>query len=175
MAIHVSLELILREIEDAYGAGRWYVALATTLSLPDICASLEDDPKSVWANQKKYTAWFDANAQSRFKWLTGEDCYRLRGGVLHNGKLGHPKSAYDRLVFTLPEGGFSVGESLMEINSEKVLAMSLRDFCSSMADAVRTWAAQNSENPNVNENYETLVSLRPDGLAPFFVGFPVIA
>ena len=171
------LESILKEISAALGAKLYHVALASALSIPHVCASLECDPKKVWTTEKSYLAWFDAYLAKHFTWLAGLDCVRLRNGVLHTGTLGHPKKRYGRLMFAVPPTGIE-GEFLSVNNGgveETCLTISLRTFCIRMMQAAREWAVVNTANPNVQANLPNLVRLRPEGLAPHVVGAPVIA
>src|SRR6202040_2643279 len=97
------LEIIFQDIQKALDAGLHYVAIAVTLSIPDICATLEDEPGKVWSTEKKYVAWCERNLVDRFRFLTATDIWRLRGGVLHQGSLfGHPKSRFHAVLFSIP-------------------------------------------------------------------------
>src|SRR4051812_11723889 len=60
------LEMIYQDIERAIQARLWYLAIAVTLSLPDVCAALECEPGKAWVTEAKYVAWFESNAASQF-------------------------------------------------------------------------------------------------------------
>jgi hypothetical protein len=99
------LKLILRDINAALNAKLWFMAIAVTLSIPDICSLLElDYEKDGWSKQHKYAAWFDQWVKNKIRMMTGQDCYRLRGGVLHNARFHHPKDPNKRYIFILPGG-----------------------------------------------------------------------
>jgi hypothetical protein len=92
--IPIEISALLQEVERALEYKLYYLAIAVSLSLPDICACLEFDPDNPqWANKDTYARWADANIN--FKTVSGEDLYRLRCGVLHFGNFEHRKSAFD--------------------------------------------------------------------------------
>jgi hypothetical protein len=98
------LEAVLKEIENAISAKLYYLAIAVALSIPDICACLEFDPdQPVWQNRKTYAEWCDRNIGGRLHYLSGNDLYNLRGGVLHKGHFGHQQSRFTRVFFLGPE------------------------------------------------------------------------
>lgn len=170
------LEYVLQDIIRAHDAQLYYVAVAVALSIPDICAALECDPEKVWTTEKKYVAWFDANLAHRFKAIDGTNFYRLRCGVLHQGQGRHNKMEYSRVIFQ-PPAPVTINEAVMtHVGGEegKVLCLNTGEFCNAVIDAARTWYEQNRDNPNVKANMPNLVRYRPEGLAPYIVGLPII-
>lgn len=172
------LEIILSDIEKALQAELWYVALAVTLSLPDICSLLEL-PEEERSKRRKYAAWFDRNMGRHYRFLTGDDCYSLRGGVVHHGKFGHVQARYDRIGFTFPgRNRPRIGELLSEDNGgikESMLVLDVEMFCSTMLAAVREWFTANANNPVVLANLPNVVRTQLHGVPPHIVGVPVIA
>jgi hypothetical protein len=189
--VPAELTAILREIERALDAKLYYLAIAVTLSIPDICACLECDPeKPIWATKDKYETWCTANLVTHFTNLTAEDLFRLRGGVLHQGHFGHAKARYDRIIFITPESQFQAHDAIIAVApgvkvggvdveklrlSGQLLHLNVASFCKSIMDAARTWAISKAGDPNVQQNLPNLVRYRPDGLPPFSVGIPTIA
>jgi hypothetical protein len=177
-----ALECVLREVETSLNNGLFYVALAVTLTIPDICAGLECDPDRVWVTEKKYIAWLEANLTRNYEWFTAEDCARLRHGVVHTGGFGHPKKRYERVMFTLPAVPIALPARTREVLSEgfesapgSVLTMNLEGFCCDMLRAARAWERANATNPTVLTNMAKLVRFRPDGVPPWVIGAPMIA
>jgi hypothetical protein len=164
------MDHIINEIKRALLAGHFYVALLSTLTMPDICAALES-PNGV--NEKAlYLAW-------RRKWftsytfLTAEDIYYLRCGVVHQGRLGHTRSNYKRVVFTLPNSHLNVYHNNVMGDA---LNLDLVIFCTDMASAVERWYATQQHDPNVQRNLMGLLQYHEHGLAPYFGGnVPIIA
>ena len=88
------MDLILKEIQAALDAKLWYAALAVTVTLPDICASLEAPPGASKDKQRsRYLRWFNTYAK-RDAVLTADRCWDLRCGVSHEGK--YKPEAFER-------------------------------------------------------------------------------
>jgi hypothetical protein len=189
--VPVEITAILHEVERALEAKLYYLAIAVSLSIPDICACLECDPnKPIWATQDKYVAWCDANIGARFKLLKGVDLFRLRGGVLHQGHFDHPKSNFDRVIFLSPESPFKAHDVTITVSpsvqiggisaevlrvSGEILHMDVVKFCNIIMESARTWSIAKAGDPHVQQNLPNLIRYRPEGLPPFSVGVPTIA
>lgn len=187
--IRPELQAILHEIERALEAKLYYVAIAVALSVPDICSCLECDPdKGIWATQQKYAAWCDTNL--KLTNLDGNDLFRLRGGVLHQGHFGHPKSKFDRVIFLGPESRIKAHDVVITVSDEasfggtraadlrltgRILQLGVSEFCQAIMDGARQWVILRAGDPYVERNLPNLVRYRPHGLPPFSVGVPTIA
>jgi hypothetical protein len=159
--VRPELTAILHEIERALEAKLYYVAIAVALSVPDICACLECDPdKPIWATFEKYAAWCDANI--RFQNLDGADLARLRGGVLHQGHFGHPKSKFNRVLFIGPESSVKAHDVIMTVLdyvsfggvsatelrlSGQILHLDVVRFCQTIMDSARKWVISKAGGP----------------------------
>jgi hypothetical protein len=197
-----ALHAFLADIERALEAGLYQLAIAGALSIPDVCANLENEPTDDRdklrfnrnRQRKRYKEWFRVNASAKFAHLTAEDCYSMRCGVLHQGNLGRPDDQYDRLILGLP-GARVPNDSLIHIPSTatfngktiseifdqpfktgKVLHMLVVQFCMNMVEAAREWATKNFD-PHVQANVPRMTRLRPEGIPGFsvFDGMPLIA
>src|SRR3954462_740304 len=92
------LSSILAEIEKALDAGLHYAALVIALSIPDICSSLAaaptTDPDALRHNRKRqrkrYKEWFDEHLARQLFDLSADDCYSMRCGVVHQGRVRRP-------------------------------------------------------------------------------------
>jgi hypothetical protein len=182
--IPVELDAVLQEIEKALAAKLYYLAIAVALSVPDICACLEFDPDNPsWANRKTYTDWCNNNIKGMPR-LTGDDLYNLRGGALHKGHFGHPKSQFNRVMFIGPESAIKMhgmllnGEMRLGPNAEvwkgPILGLGVAEFCETIIDSARDWVLAKKDDPFVQRNLPTLVRFRPDGLPPFSKGVPTV-
>lgn len=145
----------------------YYLALMMTLALPDICAALESPDGE--SSGKQYKNWYNANLQRKFQPLTAVDVWKLRCGVLHQGRVSHPDMQFERVIFTLPGRGFIHGNIF-----DRVLNLDLTRFCNDVMQSVRDWLGANQTNPNVIKNLPNLVQFRPHGLPPSMIGMPVI-
>jgi hypothetical protein len=167
------MEAIIREIESALQQRFYYLGIATTLTLPDICAALAAPAGSTAGrNQASYEAWYNANLAAKYPTLTASDCYRLRCGVSHQGRFGHPRMQYARALFTVPNAQRNVFHNNI-IND--ALNLDTIIFCSDVIQSIRDWLVANRENATVQANLSHVVQFRPQGLAPYMVGMPLIA
>jgi hypothetical protein len=163
------METVLQEIERALQARVYYLALVVALTLPDICAALESPDGQT--DRDRYKVWYNANLGGRYGALTDADCYSLRCGVVHQGRFGHPKMGYGRVVFSLPGTGIFLHNNIVN----DALKLDVGQFCRDMVQAARRWFASKQNDPTVQANLPNLVQLRPQGLAPYIVGMPLIA
>jgi hypothetical protein len=166
------LEIILSEIERALDAGFYYLAVMVALTLPDICGALESPDGR--AHRSRYKDWFRQNLSSLGWFLTEDDCYSLRCGVLHQGRsevVGKGASA-TRVLFKLPDPYHG---SVHNCGGEDVLQYEADTFCDEIIEAVRSWYHRTKANPDFVKNVQNLVRLRPNGFAPFISGVAVIA
>jgi hypothetical protein len=147
-----------------------------TITLPDICAGLESDDGTT--SSSKFKAWYRDNLEEHIPLLTDSDAYSLRCGIVHQGRLGHPKLQYDRLVFFLPGPVRLKKGAIHQISTNPDVSScsySVEAFCDEIVAAVRRWYELKKADPNVLANLPRLVRLHPDGLAPYAKGLAVIA
>ena len=160
---------ILEQIEKVLNAGFPYPALVMALTLPDICASLAFDPSG---NEKtrvkaRYVAWFDKNVASKgMMVLTAEDCFSLRCGVVHQGRMGNKDAQFDRVAFT--ENGPAMSEwencTVNDMQYVRLIQLDIRQFIGRMLEAAREWYQANKEDRFVQENVRRLVRYYPEGI-----------
>jgi hypothetical protein len=169
------IETIIDEIERALRHELWYAALATALSLPDVCSVLAHPPNKAGPTGKRYAAWFDEWMARYSTSMTGLECYRIRCGVFHRGEFSHKHQRWDRIIFTLP-ANVRVERSEIQFTGgyNYVLQLDLEWFCYAMIDAARRWYAENRSNANVVENGAKAVRYRHRGIPRVFEG-PLIA
>ena len=172
------LEMTLQEIEKAIEAGLYYAALVVALTLPDICAALEDE--RAYSGRDEYKKWYRENLGDKFTFMSDDAAYSLRCGVVHKGsrelKLKGGKSP--TVVFTLPNAAeWKMHNCAMggDPKSPDLLQFDAVDFCHDLIGAVRTWYARKEKDPVVLGNLPNLLQLRPNGIDNFLVGLPVIA
>lgn len=163
------MQLIISEINRALSLGLYYLALMMTLSLPDICAALESSDGQT--SGAKYKAWYNAWMASEYPRLTADDCYRIRCGVVHQGRFGHPQMQYARVLFTVPNAQGNVFHNNI-LND--ALNLDVVTFCNDMERGISQWYQEKQGNSNVVANIPRLVQYREKGLAPYMVGIPLI-
>ena len=176
------LHYILKEIQSALEAELYYAAVSISLSLPDICSALEIQyGHSRFSKvERRYTAWCNQYLESKFSSLKAADIWALRGGLIHNAMLSkHPKNERGRILL-MPPNPQQIVIHEMEVcdgapEGEHGVQVYLPFFCENMIAAVTEWWEAKRQDPLVQRNLPDLVRYRPDGLAPFMVGLPVIA
>lgn len=164
------MEAILSEIERTSREGFHFAAVALALTLPDICAALASDNGE--SSGQKYKAWCEANFLHLYPNLTSRDLWSLRCGVVHQGRFGHPKSQYSRVIFSLPDGRGNVFHNNI-LND--ALNLDAATFCRDMVSSARQWFLRNQNNVEVAKNLPYLLQYRASGLPPYMAGMPVIA
>lgn len=146
----------------------FYLALVVSITLPHVCGALEEDHGR--GEKDTYFRWFDKHVAGKIE-LTAEDCYSFRCGVLHQGRFGDLKKAtYARILFVN-----SKQFSMVNCSLNDAFVYSVTDFCQAFIDAARLWWLEARDSPVVQANLPQLVQYRPEGMAPYIIGAPVIA
>lgn len=163
------MEFLLREIEQALDAGLYFIALQSSLTLPDICAALISPNGRT--NREKYIKWYDTYAKEASSFaISGTDCYCFRCSCVHQGSTQHSDSSYSRIVFIAPNS-YIMGHNNI-ING--ALNIDINVFCRNIISSVRKWVSQVKDNPIFTANYPNLLQWYPNGFFPYIVGVPVI-
>lgn len=166
------LETVLGEIESALAARLYYAALAVALTLPEICESLAHPNGSLKRESYvRYKEWYRAYMAGRVPELTDEDCYSLRCGVLHQGRLGRTGMDYARIIFTSRDHGAFMHRNILN----DALNLDVATFCRDMISGARAWYDEHKDDEKVIEHLPLLFRWRPGGMAPYIVGLPVLA
>ncbi|KUF07174.1 hypothetical protein [Leucobacter sp. G161] len=157
---------VTKDVRRALEAELWVPALFTALAGIDICSALSSDNGETSGAQ--YKRWVENRASDIG--LSAEDVYKLRCGMLHQGK--YQGKTYDRIVFSLPVPNNIV----LHMNTfGETYNLDLRRFCESICRAIDHWWQQNETDEVVSRNYSETVQFRPDGAQYGFSGFPVLA
>jgi hypothetical protein len=164
------MESILADMDRALDAGASYAALATAVTLPEICGRCELRDMRPRKGQNRGDAVFNRFVNDYLSgWsigLNGEDLYNLRNGLSHRGQRDSGDSNV-RYVFTppLPTGSQIHNNRAYRTNANGNLELvrlniDLRRFCADIAGAVRRWMVANAENPIVQHNLENVLQPR---------------
>jgi hypothetical protein len=163
------LYALLDQINKAAKGDFPFLAIAMTVALPDICVSLaSSDGRS--GDRPRYKDWCEANLGAKFGYVTADDLYSMRCGVLHTGRFGDLKHRVARVIFALPKGGGIVNSTVNDAYIYDVVS-----FCENFTRAVAVWFEKHKNDATVQANLPRLMQYYPQGLAPYVVGFPVIA
>lgn len=168
------------EITAAAENHLFYLALVASLALPDICSSMSS--KDGEATKPRYIAWFDKYVAHRYTvqgtgTLTGEDCYRLRCSMLHQGSAQKPEARYRRYAF-LPGRGLhniAIGHLVLNgVDMGGLIQLSIPQFCQDIIRGAIAWLSEVENSLEFRQNYDRFLQFRPNGLPPI-VGGPIIA
>jgi len=142
----------------------WHGALATALTIPDICSYIND---GLHTNGKKYAQWFDEYVGLHYKTnyteyqlqmvlkhstredyenlkkqtkLSGNDCYAFRCAYLHQG-LGDITTQKAREIllgikFAQPDSQLVIHGSVIS----NQLVLHIDTFCNQFTDGVKEWS-----------------------------------
>ncbi|UTH73592.1 hypothetical protein [Chromobacterium sp. IIBBL 290-4] len=144
---------LLEQIQNANFNGSYYLALFSSLTIPDICAALESEDGQ--ANKNRYTEWFDRWISPKYRIndevsLSGATCYSYRCSMLHQARSSHPKMRYDKVFFVEPGLGASFHNNVMEyrIGEEIIrgLNIDVRVFCTGIVSGARDWIQSVSDS-----------------------------
>ncbi len=162
----------LQQIETALAANLYYVALLASLTVPDICGAINSEDG--WASQQKYEGWFDRYmAPACFGVITGQDCYRFRCAMLHQGSSQHPAGRYTRVIFVEPQ---APGGNVLHCNIlNDALNIDVRVFCLDIVRAAYSWLSEVEQTDRYERNYGKFMRRYPQGLPPYIGGVPVIS
>ena len=167
------MEDLLQQIEKALNYNLYYIALQTTLTLPDICSALiSATPENRYVKQD-YIDWYSNNFHFDY-FLTPEDCYYFRCANVHQAKTTHHRLGYSRILFLEPRVAPIIMNNCI---LEDALCIDINTFCKDMILSVRNWLDFEivKNNPVFQKNYASLIKRYPNGISPYIVGTPVIS
>lgn len=163
------MEDFLQQIEKALEYNLYYLALQSTLTLPDICSALMSNNGE--NNKQKYINWFNSYFLEKDS-LSAEECYNFRCSNLHQGKTANKKSNYSRILFLEPQNSNIIIHNCI-LND--AFCIDLNRFCNTMIKSVRAWYSKIKNDTTFQNNYTTFIKKYPTGLKPYIDGVPVIS
>lgn len=167
---------LLKQIIDGLRHDFYYLSLFVSLSLPDICASLESNNGKT--NGKKYINWFNNYVGAKYKpHFSGLECYYFRCSLLHQGSSQKPESKFSRFIFVEPSKTKKTFHKNIFYNKEKkikVLNIDIQIFCLDIITGVEKWLREKEGTKNYKKNYKKFMRRYPDGFLPYFKGIAVI-
>jgi hypothetical protein len=160
---------LLKEINDAATNGMPFLAVTMAVALPDICASLASTDGQT--TRDRYKQWCSENlSAAEFSFVTPDDLYSMRCGVLHNGRFGDLKHNVARVIFALPGPA-----TFVDCRFNDAYVYSVVNFCRNITHAVYLWLEAHKSDATIQANLPRLMQYRKGGLAPYIVGPTVLA
>jgi len=132
------------------------LAIGMTVALPDICVSLASEDGRT--NGERYKKWCADNLTKYFDFVTPDDLWSMRCGLLHNGRVGDLKHTVSGVIFVPPNPILSAVNS--KING--AYAYNVVDFCRNFCDLAFDWLEANLSDKNVITNLPRLMQYRDD-------------
>lgn len=177
-----SIELIIEDIIHALDGRAFITALQATLTLPDICSTLElgenDDKKH--GKGDRYAKWYDTYVKKDHDFLNGNTCWKFRCSLLHEGS-GYFEPVYTKLgthtgrVLFVCSGETSEYKGLIHNNMiNEAVQLDVDTFCHQMIEAVQKWNDSARNTDNYKNNIEKTVGIYPNGLAGYINGVTCI-
>lgn len=163
------MEELIKQIKIALDNNLYYLSLQATLSLPDICASLQS--KDGKTTGQKYAEWYDNYVGSSSSFVDGKTCYKLRCSSLHEGNTQHKQLGYSRIIFIEPNEFYNFHNNIIN----DALNLNIKLFCTSILDAVEKWFEIIQYDDNFTNNYKKFMKRYENGLHPYISGIPVIS
>lgn len=177
----MSMNLILEDMQRALDAGASFAALATAVTLPEICGRCEvPDPFAFSGRARTLDIIKGFKDRYLSDWglaLTGDDLYQLRNGISHRGGTAE-RNPPIRYVFYPPHKWKVQNNARYDNDGQRErLDIDLQTFCSKIADAVRRWEMEHADNATVQKNLENVLQVREGsfGTPVSFPGQRVIA
>lgn len=165
------MQPFIDSIEKSLETENWYAAIAVALTLPDICARLED-PAKRGGRGKFYIEWFDRYLKNEYEmtlhgaatvFLSGQQCYALRCAYLHAGiddiSNGQVQDTLSKIHFS------TMGSHKGKLNETQLL-LDVKTFCRDIAAAAKQWLAENADNEGVQQRMTETVTIRDIGFQP---------
>ena len=171
------MDTLISQTRTAMTSGLYYVGLMSALAVPDIAGALNSANGE--ATGRKYIDWYETwvrprlfEKRQRKNPFTGEDCYRFRCSMLHQGSSIHPKSPYARVIFIEPGApNYSIHYCVIR---QEALVIQLDAFIEEMLSGCEKWLASAKGTNPFEKNYGRFATRHPSGLRPYVLGVPVV-
>jgi hypothetical protein len=161
------LASVLVDIQRCVEARLFYPALLIALTVPEICSGLALE-KSVNVRQVHYVDFLTKYTDPEELGLSGVNCYRLRGGVVHRADMaGHPHFNWTHVLFSLPDSPCATHGPTLEVGNKRALTLDVSIFCGVMIKAAESWYEDHKNDLVVVANMADLIRHCPNGLLPF--------
>ena len=155
----------------------YYVALMSALAIPDMAGALTSEDGR--ANGRRYADWYDrwarprlSEARGRENPLSGDACYGFRCALLHQGRSQRQGDSYSHIMFIEPgHKNYSIHYCVV---GNEALLIQVNEFIEEILRGCELWLESVEGTDLFERNYNQFARRRPEGLAPYVVGVPVI-
>ncbi|MBC2731432.1 hypothetical protein [Thiobacillus sp.] len=163
------MQNLIAAIHQSCAQENWYAALYMALTMPDICAKLED-PASKQSGER-YQAWFNIYLKPTYKsefhgpdfhFLTVGDLWALRCSLLHEGT---DEITQQRAREVLRQFKFTT-QTVHCLMTDDVLVLNVDEFCTDMTEAVERWLSAMSADVGIQQRIAEMASIETSGFSP---------
>lgn len=151
------MDFIINDIEKALDNGLYFIALQSVLTLPEICATLEN--KKYGSYGERYETWYNANIHTRVK-FNGRQIWNFRCKMSHQGIASTSNNLKERICFLYPTNGFTVEGNIEVKDNIITIDADLITFCRDIINSVRTWQRKAQETEYYKKHYDELIRLK---------------
>ncbi|MBO1061189.1 MAG: hypothetical protein HEQ14_09745 [Aphanizomenon flos-aquae CP01] len=171
------MEELVKQIEKALDSNLYYLALISTLVLPDIAGAISYSPKGS-SSEEFYIKWFDKYVDD--KALTGKESYLFRHKIVHQGtSIVHGSSSFKKIAFvytkTTTERQIFLHNILDDLGGRGILYVDINIFCDSVIRGIRKWLHEVENTEQFQKNYSKFIKFHPNGSREYTHNIPVIA
>ncbi len=155
-------------METCEKAGAYWALLHLVLTLPDVCAALEEDPSA--PESDRYVEWCDENFSQNPNVSSG-DRYQIRNAALHQGSTltanqtanSKKRTRYSSVSFVRPRA--TQVEVHQNVSADgKNLTLDVSEMAKQTRQAMESWFVRLQSDPNrnarVEQNLHKLVRLQ---------------
>lgn len=171
------MDALISQTRMAMQAKLYYVALMTSLAIPDIAGALSAEDGH--SSQAKYIDWYEkwvrprlAENRGRENPFSGQACYWFRCSMLHEGSSQDPRSRSHRIIFIEPGApNYSIHYCLI---GNEALLIQLDAFVEEVVSGCALWLKSTRGTEPYEKNFGRFAARHPNGLPPYVVGVPVV-
>lgn len=171
------MRTLISQTRKAAESELYYLALMSTLAIPDIAGALSDE--SGRASGNRYAAWYEKWVRPRLQEnrgrenpLSGQACYGFRCALLHQGRSQRQDDQYNNILFIEP-GHQNYGIHYCVVGGGALL-IQLTEFVEEVLRGCELWLEVSEGTEPFDKNYLSFARRHPQGIAPYVVGVPVV-
>ena len=161
-------------IRKALEEKNWYAALFISLSLPDICGSLQYPKKR---SGERYREWFEKYLGNQYESkFTSNECWLLRCSYFHQGRDDNEKASNDGIVFLTPSDAAIFHLHRITIQKEwtrEIIVLQVDIFCEHICQGVETWLEDTKNTDGIDNRLKMLLRIEEMQLEGNEVTIPI--
>ena len=173
------MEELISQIKKAVDQNLYLIALASCLTLPDICGAI--NTRKGLANGQNFRSWYDQYVFPNYDALTSDECYNFRCKFLHQGqtRAKGKNSYFSHIAFAEPiprnQGTISVNIGKTKVSGNVgPKSIDVLEFINAILLGVATWMQEKTGTEVYEKNIRQSVQRHPEGIPGIIKGVPYI-